>query len=241
MTLFAGTSGYGYRGWVGRFYPPKTRSADFLRHYARRLTSVEINHTFRRFPKPHLAARWAETTPRSFRFAVKAHLSITHRKKLDGVEESIADFIAALSPLEKRLGPVLFGCPPWLERDDRRLERFLRALPADGQYALEFRHPSWNCREVRAACTDLDVAIAAAPTDLETRLEVPVTADFAYLRLRRDPPWSDTEQRNIVRTILDLEPRVGSLYLYAKHDDAGRAPGAVQAILDRVGRGNATG
>ena len=52
--IYGGCSGYSFREWVGRFYPPKTPSREFLRYYAAELGSVEINHTFRRFPKIEL-------------------------------------------------------------------------------------------------------------------------------------------------------------------------------------------
>jgi DNA polymerase (family 10) len=48
--LWAGTSGYSYPQWKGRFYPKDARADDFLALYARRLETVEINNTFYRFP-----------------------------------------------------------------------------------------------------------------------------------------------------------------------------------------------
>ena len=59
MVIYAGTSGYSFREWVGSFYPQKTPSRKYLAYYASRLNSVEVNHTFRRFPKPEIAAALA--------------------------------------------------------------------------------------------------------------------------------------------------------------------------------------
>jgi uncharacterized protein YecE (DUF72 family) len=41
--LYAGTSGFAYATWKPDFYPQKLAAKDFLRHYAARLNSVEIN------------------------------------------------------------------------------------------------------------------------------------------------------------------------------------------------------
>lgn len=234
MQLFAGTSGYGFREWVGRFYPEGTRPADFLSHYASVFPTVEINHTFRRFPKPEVAASWAASVPAGFRFSVKAHQGITHRSRLGDAAEPVASFLAALAPLGERLGPVLFQCPPWFRRDDARLDEFLGVLPGGGRYALEFRHDSWRCDPVRDRCREAGVALVAGIADLDSPPEVPVTADFAYARLRRDPPYAAEEQREIAGLLRRLEDRVGTLYLYVKHDGPGLAPEAVRWIQGLV-------
>ena len=230
MNLFAGTSGYGFREWVGGFYPEGTRPADFLAHYASVFRTVEINHTFRRFPKPEVAASWAASTPAGFRFSVKAHQGITHRARLRDCAESVASFLGALAPLGERLGPVLFQCPPWFRRDDARLDGFLKGLPRAGRFALEFRHDSWRCDPVRSRCREAGVALAAGIGDFDSPPEVPVTADFAYARLRRDPPYSPDEQQRIAGLLRRLEDRVEALYLYVKHDGPGLAPEAVRWI-----------
>ena len=67
-----GTSGWHYRHLVGPFYPPGTRTRDFLALYARHLCAVEINNSFYRLPKPETFAAWCAGSPPGFVFAVKA-------------------------------------------------------------------------------------------------------------------------------------------------------------------------
>lgn len=233
MTLYAGTSGYGFREWVGTFYPPKTKPADFLACYASVFRTVEINHTFRRFPRQELTASWAESTPPGFRFSVKAHQSITHRGRLrDSAAESARSFLKALAPLGGRLGPVLFQCPPWLRRNDETLDDFLAALPEGGRYAFEFRHDSWQTEEVEALCRSRGAALAPGLSALTEEARVPVTADFAYVRLRRDPPYTEAERRALVSLVRRVGEEAETLYLYVKHDGPGLAPDAVRWIQD---------
>ncbi len=230
MILFAGTSGYGFREWTGAFYPKGTRPSGFLAHYGSVFNSVEINHTFRRFPQGTVVASWAAAVPPGFRFAVKAHQGITHRARLRDAGASVRSFLEALAPLGERLGPVLFQCPPWLRRDDNLLDRFLADLPADGRFALEFRHDSWRATPVEERCREAGVALTAAVSEIETGFDIPVTSSFGYVRLRRDPPYQDGERRAIGQAMARLDGRVDALYLYVKHDGPGLAPEAVSAI-----------
>ena len=110
--IYAGCSGYSFKEWIGEFYPPKTSAKNFLTYYATQLNSVEINYTFRRFPRVELIESWAEKTPESFNLSFKMRQSVTHRYRLKDVSRAVADFLEALVPLGPRLGVVLFQLPP---------------------------------------------------------------------------------------------------------------------------------
>jgi len=99
-----------------------------LPFYAKRFPTVEAHSTYRRLPTATALERWASQVPPEFRFAPKAHMGITHRRDLDGIEERMAVFFEALTPLESLLGPVLF-CIPHQQPDADRLDRLLGALP----------------------------------------------------------------------------------------------------------------
>jgi uncharacterized protein YecE (DUF72 family) len=47
---FVGTSGWSYTSWKPVFYPQEVKSKDFLRYYATRLQTLEINYTFNHLP-----------------------------------------------------------------------------------------------------------------------------------------------------------------------------------------------
>ncbi len=234
--LFAGSSGYSFKEWVGNFYPPKTSSKNFLAYYASELNSVEINYTFRRFPKMELIDSWAEATPEDFKFSVKMHRSVTHMARLKAVSQSVEDFIEALVPLGVRLGAVLFQCPPFFKLDLERLDTFLSELPSGHRYALEFRHESWNDATVVDRLKEAGVALCAAEVEIgET--EFTRTAPFAYLRLRKPPPYTDDEISKVYRLLERISGEVEDTYLYVKHDDEGLAPESVKKIVGLAGSG----
>lgn len=233
--IYAGCSGYGFKEWVGEFYPPKTSAKKFLDYYATQLNSVEINYTFRRFPRVELIQTWAEKTPESFKFSFKMHQSVTHRYRLKDVSQSVSDFLESLVPLGSRLGVVLFQLPPFFKLDLERLETFLAELPEEHRFAMEFRHDSWNDIAVVSRLKEAGVALCSADLEIEIDTTEPNalvrTAPFLYMRLRKPPPYTDNEI-DAVRTLLTrVSSDVEDIYLYAKHDDEGFAPAQVKRMI----------
>src|ERR1700729_1531058 len=188
--LYSGTSGFAYPAWKPGFYPAKLPGKQFLKHYAGRLNSVEINYTFRRLPSASTLASWVEATPAGFVFAVKANQRITHILRLKNAAEATELFLRMIDPLRtaRRLGPILFQLPPALKCDVALLHDYLELLPGDLRYAFEFRHASWLAEPVYEELRQRNVSLCVAESE---RLEVPevITADFVYYRLRK-PEYS---------------------------------------------------
>ena len=144
--IHLGTSSWMADGWVGSFYPPGTRQADFLTHYARRYDTVEIDSTFYRIPAAKTVQQWRERTPDGFTFAAKVPQSITHEKMLVDVEDDLKAFLKVMDLMGDKLGPLLFQFPYFNRQKFRgvgffleRLEPFLRRLPKGYQWAVEVR------------------------------------------------------------------------------------------------------
>jgi len=225
--IYAGTSGWAYPSWKPDFYPAKLPTAKFLAYYAERLNTVEVNYTFRRFPTEKLLRGWIAATPPGFQFAVKANQKITHISRLKNVAAFTSDFLGALEPLatERKLGPVLFQLPPYLRADVALLKDFLATVPRNVRSAFEFRHPSWFSEEVYGALREANVTLCNAESE---KLETPAvqTADFAYLRLRKQE-YSDAEQQVIANTVSGLVEN-GDAYVYFKHEET--PDGALNAL-----------
>jgi uncharacterized protein YecE (DUF72 family) len=228
-TLYAGTSGFAYPAWKPGFYPAKTPSNQFLKHYAARLNCVEINYTFRRLPSASTLKTWVEATPPGFVFAVKANMRITHILRLKDAGQATEVFLNAIDPLRtsRHLGPVLFQLPPAMKCDAPLLRAYLELLPAGMRYAFEFRHPSWLAEEVYSLLRERNISLCVAESE---RLEVPevITADFVYYRLRK-PEYTEADIEAFASRSKELLAAGRDLYLMFKHEET--PEGALNAEL----------
>ena len=144
MSLYLGCPIWAYKDWIGGFYPEGSKPRDFLREYARRLTTVEGNTTFYAVPAVATLQRWAADTPKSFRFCPKLPRTISHTGKLEEHIEQAFSFAERMSLLGERLGPMFLQLPPRyspLLFDDLKL--FLDAWSSDVPLAVEVRHIGW--------------------------------------------------------------------------------------------------
>jgi uncharacterized protein YecE (DUF72 family) len=228
--IHAGTSGWAYASWRPKFYPAKLTPAKFLDYYATRLNSVEVNYTFRSQVTKKLLAGWIAATPVNFIFAVKAHQGITHIKRLCGAASRTSKFLASLEPLRQvgKLGPVLFQLPPNFKCDLARLDEFLERLPRHMRAAMEFRDPSWFVDEVYERLGRANVALCQAESD---KLETPdvATADFCYLRLRKDN-YSAGARKKISNRVAEAARR-GDVFAYFKHEDTSEGALYAESLL----------
>jgi uncharacterized protein YecE (DUF72 family) len=230
--IYAGTSGWAYSSWRPGFYAAKLPPGKFLESYATRLNSVEVNYTFRRRATPELLADWIAATPAGFQFAVKAHQSITHFRRLKDVAQITSDFLRSLEPLRKakRIGPVLFQLPPNFKCDLRRLAEFLRMLPRGRRFAIEFRHESWFVQDTYDLLRRKGVALCLAETDDFATPNV-ATADFSYFRLRKER-YPARERRAIARRLAAAAKR-GDVYAYFKHEETPQGALYAEELLRR--------
>lgn len=182
-----GTSGWNYKHWRERFYPAALKPAQWLRYYAERFDTVEVNYSFYRLPSYQAVAHWAETVPENFLLVLKVWRGITHYRKLKDARGLLERFFAVARAMPPaRRGPLLFQLPPFQGRDAEKLDRFLgevQALTAPERWrlAFEFRNPSWICDEVygildrhgAAMCVhDMHGSVVAEPN----------AVDFVYAR-----------------------------------------------------------
>jgi len=185
LQVLTGTSGFSYKEWKGEFYPEKIKAADMLAFYAERLPAVEINNSFYRMPRESVLATWREKVPESFRFVLKASRRITHMKRLNDVEDELEYLLRTTSVLGSKLAALLFQLPPNMKKDRERLARFLSLLPETVQAAFEFRNDSWFDADVQGLLRDEGRALCWTDSE-EGCTEMSATADWLYLRLRRD-------------------------------------------------------
>jgi uncharacterized protein YecE (DUF72 family) len=242
-TIRIGCSGWNYADWRnGVFYPPRLASRDWLRFYAERFATVELNTTFYRLPRRDAVARWADEVPTGFLFATKVSRYITHVKRLADVDQHLPLLLERLEPLiaAGKLGPLLWQLPPTFKRDDERLAAGLDALPSGFRNAFEFRHPSWFVDDVIAILREHDVALVVADRPgLHDFDREPPPADFAYVRFHhgsrgRRGNYSPTELEQWARRI-SVWARSRDVYAYFNNDWEGFAPANALALRSLVG------
>jgi uncharacterized protein YecE (DUF72 family) len=238
--LRVGTSGYAYKEWKGTFYPAKMPDKEMLKFYGQQFGTVEINYSFYRMPKESVLQQWAATVPEGFRFALKANQKITHIKRLRDCEEVLKRFLEIASVLQEgdHLGPILVQLPPNFKFDKPLLEDFLALRPRAFAFAFEVRHASWYTEETYELLRKHETALCLAETEKETPLEI-LTADFTYLRLRRETYTA--KQIKAWRERIDGWLAKGvDVNVYFKHEDSGTAPKFARQLLSGSAEKNAT-
>ncbi|MBW4039950.1 MAG: DUF72 domain-containing protein [Acidobacteria bacterium] len=221
--LFVGTSGWAYPTWKPGFYAAGVPARSFLHFYARQLTSVEVNYTFRALPKPAQLQSWTDATPPDFRFSFKAPQRITHFQRLRNSHASLSEFIASLAPalVAKKLGPLLFQLPPNFAADTALLSSFLDdpilATHPHLQLAFEFRHHGWFTATTYAVLRRRNAALCVAESADFITPDV-ATADFRFYRLRRSGGYTTAEIHAFAQRFAP-HTQHSPHYIYFKHED----------------------
>jgi uncharacterized protein YecE (DUF72 family) len=201
---YVGASGFSYPSWKPGFYPADAKPPEFLRRYAERLPSVELNTTGYRLPAEGHFERWAAETPPDFRFAVKlpAHFS-----------RQLGVFQERVSLLGERLGPIRVAVQQ--AADPGFLVLLFGSLDPALRITFDFNHESWD---------GVDVSPGIRVNDWD------VDAPFRYLRFR-EPPYSDDELEHFAARIRPLLDDGVEVFAYFRHEDEPTAPRYAERLL----------
>jgi uncharacterized protein YecE (DUF72 family) len=213
MEIRVGTSGWSYPSWRPGFYPEGMKPADFLRFYAERFETVELNTTGYRLPAEEQFERWAAAVPDGFRFAVKLPVFRLDR---------IAPSLERIQLLGDRLGPVRAVVQS--ARDDGLLSYVLGSVDPAIELAFDFRHESWAGGARSSTFQPLehgrpDPVVAVGDLDAEP---------FRYVR-HREPPYSEDDLRALAATVRP------PAYVYFRHEDEPTAPAYAARLRELVG------
>lgn len=198
----------GIAGWAlpradADLFPPAGFGSNLAR-YAALFDAVEINSSFYRPHKPETYARWADSVPPGFRFAVKLPKSITHEKRLQDIGADLDRFAAETGALREKLGWILVQTPPSLRFDPAAASALFAGLSerlGSGKRVLlacEARHGTWFGDEATSMLRKMGVTrVVADPPAGEPGPFVATRDDAAYVRLHGSPL--------IYRSIYELE------------------------------------
>ncbi len=197
--LRVGTSSWSSPDWRGSFYPESVEPAEMIAAYAQKLSTVEIDSTWYQMPTRAMVDAWNARTPANFVFSAKVPRVISHDKYLDGCEAELSRFVATMSRLGDKLGPMVLQFPYVAKGKDpeeyatgaefrARLKKFLPLLVGEFQWAIEIRNALW----VRAELLDLlrSRNVSLVFIDYYTMDPLPkllsrngiFTSSFAYIR-----------------------------------------------------------
>jgi uncharacterized protein YecE (DUF72 family) len=240
----------GCAGWA----LPRAVRAEFsgegshLQRYASRLSCAEINSSFYRPHRPDTYARWAQSVPEDFRFAVKLPRAITHDARLRGAGAGLDAFLGQVRGLGAKLGCLLIQLPPSLAFERGVAARFLGVLRRRhaGAAVVEARHASWFDAAADALLAGHGIGRVAADPAVVAPAQTPGgDRRVAYFRLHGSPRmyfsiYSDRFLRRLARRV-EAERAAGA-HCWCVFDNTahgGAVPNALQlaALLQRPRRG----
>jgi uncharacterized protein YecE (DUF72 family) len=237
--------GFGYKQWLGPFYPAGMASKKFLAHYSTLFDTVEIDSTFYATPRPGLVKRWHDATPDNFTFCLKTPKAITHEARLTDGIEAMQAFVETAVLLKEKLGCILiqFG-PTFTYAQAEELRHFLSQLPTTARFAVEFRHESWVRPEVEALLRPFNICLTATDYIYLPKIITP-TADFLYLRFIGPHGQYQTKDKELVDKTADLQawhqqikpllPQFKQVYGFFNNDYSGYSPATCNRFKAIVG------
>jgi len=197
--LRVGTSSWSSMDWRGTFYPQSIEPADMISAYAQQLSTVEIDSTWYHMPSRAMVDAWDARTPAGFIFSAKVPRVISHEKYLEGCEAELAQFVATMSRLGDKLGPMVLQFPYVAKGKDpdeyaagaqflARLKKFVPLLPRGFHWAIEIRNSRWVRPELLDVLRDREISLVFI--DYYTMDPLPklasrsgiFTAPFVYIR-----------------------------------------------------------
>ena len=162
-----------------------------LQRYSQVFNCCEINSSFYRPHRISTWRRWADSVPADFKFSVKCPKTITHEMRFDCPSDAIRPFLAQVSELGEKLGPLLFQLPPSLSFSHKTVDSFFSGLRQhySGDLVCEPRHVSWFCDSVEQVLRNLQVARVGADPGRGPGAQLPggSTTKLAYFRLHGSP------------------------------------------------------
>jgi uncharacterized protein YecE (DUF72 family) len=244
-----GTQGWNYDEWGGVFYPRGTRGVDRLELYSRVFDTVEIDSTFYAMPPAERFLSWYERTPPGFTFTAKLPRDITHDARLVGADAALLDFCDRAAGLREKLGPLLIQLPPDMGVGERlAVEGFVRSLPRELEFAIEFRDAAWFDDRTFDLLRTWDVALAVSVGPWlngadALRVAAVAPGSFQYLRWMGSPRRQRLTGQLVAERDADLAGWASALrladqpvvYAYFNNDYQGHSPDSAQRLQRLLG------
>lgn len=130
--------------WIGKIFPEKMPKKELMRAYGSAFGTIELNATHYKIPEVNVVKNWYDVMPDDFLFCPKFPQLISHYRRFNNSDGLTDEFLSAILNLKEKLSFSFIQLPPnFTSQKAADLERYLRSLPSDMKFALEFRHDSW--------------------------------------------------------------------------------------------------
>lgn len=238
-----GTSGWSYDHWTDVLYPPGTPVSGRLARYVEEFDTVELNTSFYRWPRDATFAGWRQRLPDGFTMSVKAHRGLTHFRRLRSPEPWVERFERCWTALGERREALLVQLHPDQERDDERVEHFLKCMPDWIPVAMELRHRSWDDPAVYAMLERYN-ATYVVMSGLGLPCVPRATSDLVYVRMHGPEPaskytgsYTDDDLRWWADRIKTWDAQGRNVDVYFNNDLGGHAVRNARKLKELVAAG----
>lgn len=241
-----GCQGWNYKDWISKaggntiFFPRGTKPDEMLGLYAEIFDTIEVDSTFYAIPPTNVIENWYKKTPEHFTFSLKMPQEITHEHELRELSYVVLEnFCEKILELKEKLATVLIQMPPTFDGSKlnaQTLREFLKQLPTDINFAIEFRNSDWMIEWTFEELEKRNVALCLCegswiPRELMFEALHKIKTDFAYIRFmgERDLASFDRIHRN-ENTLLEIwkeqieEINAKNIYVYFSNFFEGNAP-----------------
>jgi len=232
---FIGTAGWNVPRIAAEQFPA---TGTHLQRYAQVFNCVEINSSFYRSHSYSTYRRWADSSPSTFRFAVKLPRAITHEAQLRRALAPTQQFLGEVKGLGKQLGPLLIQLPPTMEFDARVASRFfvmIRELYR-GALVCEPRHRSWFESKAESVLKKHHIGRVAADPPMAATGDEPGadTQQLTYYRLHGLPRtyWSNYPAEDLARWAKTIQEHCSKMN-WVIFDNTAAGCATVNALLLR--------
>ncbi len=237
--MFIGTSGWSYKNWDKKFYPPSIKQEDKLSHYSEHFNATEVNASFYRILDSKTYEHWHQLVPDNFVFAVKLNRYLTQMKKLkvdNAAQEKMDQFFEGVQKLGQNLAVILVQLPPSLQKNLDKLGNFLDKLPSAYRYAFEFRNKSWFDKETENLLKEYNAGLVISDSP-QWEHRITTTASFLYARFHGKEKlflsqYKEEDLEQWAKKLKQLQNNVDQCYCFFNNTDQGYAIGNAKKLRE---------
>ncbi len=233
-----GCSGFHYREWKDAFYPKGLAANKWFGFYTTHFNTLESNMTFYRMPLLSTLLKWHDESAAGFSFSVKVPRSVTHYKKMVGVDDELSAFYERMHKgLQQKLACVLFQFPPSFSFTEERLQCIIAGINNAFNNVVEFRHISWFNKEVYRELQKNAITCCNF-SHPKFDVDIMLTAPLFYFRFHGAPElyrsaYSHANLDEIVNKI-QADDKITSAYLYFNNTAGPAAIENARYIINKV-------